>query len=471
MLRKVAGGGSALALAFIAVELFAVARIALFAQFLAPASMGVLIILGAWLRLVEMATDVSIDRFLLREPDGVRRKVQSAAHGASLVRGVAGSAIMLASLYPLLSVYGLQADAPAFLAAALVPFVRGFLHTDYRLANRFLKLRSTVIVELGAAAAGLAVAACGAFIAPGPEAFAASLMAQAVGAVAISHVLASRKYALSFDRQVSRRIWQLGWPLTINAMFLYAVFQGERMLVGGFLGLEILGTYAIVAQLALLPVMIGGRLAINLAMPILAGARGGSRAAQGASDVAAIFASGGLVFWAAFVLLCPPVISLLFGKAYLPQTADLGWIAAAAAIRLQKTGPATVLLAAGRSREILAGSSVRLAGFGLGVFTLWFTRDLTAFIAVTATSEMASHAALCHFAKREMGWGTLAVKLSPVPVVVLAAALAASQAGTNSLPALCIAAMLAGLVPLGLMALRHLPFRGAPVGALLQVNG
>lgn len=471
MLRKVAGGGSALALAFVAVELFAVARIALFAQVLAPASMGVLVILGAWLRLVEMATDLSIDRFLLREPGGVRRKVQNAAHGTSLVRGAAGSAIMLASLYPLLSIYGLQAQAPGFVVAALVPFVRGFLHTDYRLANRFLRLRATVIVELGAAAAGLAVAACGAFIAPGPEAFAASLLAQAFGAVALSHLLASRKYTLSFDRQVSRRIWQLGWPLTINAMFLYAVFQGERMLVGGMLGLETLGTYAIVAQLALLPVMISGRLAINLAMPILAGARGGSSAARGASDVAAIFASGGLIFWAAFVLLCPPFIALLFGKAYLPQPADLGWIAAAAAIRLQKTGPATVLLAAGRSREVLAGSGVRLAGFDLGTFTLWFTRDLTAFIAVTAMSEIASHAALCHFANREMGKGTLAVTVSPVPVLVLASTFAAFHADAHSMPALVAAAMLAGLLPIGRIAMRHLPSRSAPVRAQLQVNG
>ncbi|MCU0790240.1 MAG: oligosaccharide flippase family protein, partial [Nitratireductor sp.] len=388
MLRKLAGGGSALALTYLAVELCAVARVALFAHVLAPASMGALIVLGAWLRLVEMATDLSLDRFLLRERHGVRRRVQNAAHGAALLRGLAGSAIMIATIWPLLAIYGLQAQPAGFLAAALVPFIRGFLHTDYRLQNRFLRLRSTITIESASAAAGLAAAACGAFLAPGPEAFAGALMAQACASVILSHVLATRPYAISFDREISRRIWHFGWPLTVNALFLYAVFQGERMLVGGMLGLETLGSYGIVAQLALLPVMISGRLALNIALPLLAGTRA-EQTAGGARDVASIFASGGLLFWAVFVFACPPFIALLFGEAYQPHPADLGWIAAAAAIRMQKTGPATVLLAAGRSRAVLAGSSIRLAGLGIGTLLLFLTRDLTVFVATAAISEAA----------------------------------------------------------------------------------
>ena len=41
---------------------------ALFAHVLAPASMGMVVILGTWLRLVEMVTDLSVDRYLLRGP-------------------------------------------------------------------------------------------------------------------------------------------------------------------------------------------------------------------------------------------------------------------------------------------------------------------------------------------------------------------------------------------------------------------
>ena len=227
MLRKLAGGGAALALTYLVAELCGVARIALFAHVLAPASMGALIILGTWLRLIEMATDLSVDRYLLREPGGARRAVQNGAHGAALLRGIAGSAFMAASLYPLLAIYELEAAAPAFMAVSLVPLIRGFTHFDYRLQNRFMKLRSTIIVELGSALAGLAAAAAGAFLVPGPDAFAATLLAQAIAAVAISHLCASRAYAISFDRAIARRIWHFGWPLTLNALFLYAVFRAN----------------------------------------------------------------------------------------------------------------------------------------------------------------------------------------------------------------------------------------------------
>lgn len=146
--------------------------------------MGVVVIIGTWLRFVEMVTDVSLDRYLLRAPDGACRTVQNAAHGAAILRGVAGTAFMLASLVPLLA--------------------------------------------------------------------------------------ARRPYVIAFHANIQRRLWQAGWPLAANALLLYAVFQGERLFIGGILGLEVLGSYAIAAQLALLPVLIAGRLSTSLALPLLA---------------------------------------------------------------------------------------------------------------------------------------------------------------------------------------------------------
>jgi O-antigen/teichoic acid export membrane protein len=295
-------------------------------------------------------------------------------------------------------------------------------------------------------------------------------MAQASASVILSHVLATRPYVISFDREISWRIWHFGWPLTVNALFLYAVFQGERMLVGGMLGLETLGSYGIVAQLALLPVMISGRLALNIALPLLAGRRA-EQTAGGARDVASIFASGGLLFWAVFVFACPPFIALLFGEAYQPHPADLGWIAAAAAIRMQKTGPATVLLAAGRSRAVLAGSSIRLAGLGIGTLLLFLTRDLTVFIATAALSEAASHAAICRRAASETGRGAMSMALAPLPILALGVAWSVLHGHAELMIPVCVAAALAALVSPLRIALRHMPSRGRPAVAAIQVNG
>ena len=420
MRRKLTSGAPALALTFLASEICVLARMALFAHVLVPASMGMVVILGTWLRLVEMVTDLSVERYLLRAPDGASRSVQHAAHGTSLLRGVLGSLFMAVSLPPLLLVYDIHGQIWAFAATAVVPLIRGFTHLDYRLHNRLLHLGSTAIIEIGSALAGLAVAASVFFI-PGVAAFAVALATQATVAVLLSHLLASRSYRVSFDGDVRRRLWLAGWPLAVNAMFLYAVFQGERLMIGGVMGLGILGSYAITAQLALLPVMIAGRLSIGLGLPVLARAAAHTaRGQQLRQDVLQLFVIGGTFFWFGFLALAPLVTFHLFGAAYAQPAAALSWIAGAAALRLQKTGPATLLLASGRARDIMSGNSARLAGFGIGSLGMFLTRDLTVFLAAAALGEAVS----CSIAAYRASPGIRSVLL-PLPLLALSAVQAA----------------------------------------------
>jgi O-antigen/teichoic acid export membrane protein len=443
-------GGPSLAATYLVSEVCGLLRIVLFAHVLAPAAMGAVVILGTWVRLVEMVTDLALDRYLLRAPDGAARIVQNAAHGTAVMRGVLGTAFMLASLLPLMAVYDLHDWTWAFLAATLVPLLRGFTHLDYRLHNRLLRFGSTITVEAGSALAGLAAAAS-VFVLPGPTAFAAALLMQAAAAVLLSHVLAARSYRIGFDRGIQGRIWQAGWPLAVNALLLYAVFQGEKLLVGGVLGLEILGSYAIAAQLALLPVMIAGRLSIGLGLPVLA--RAGTNTLRGIAareDAVQLFLAGGFAFWLGFVALAPLLIGLLFGEAYAQSAADISWIAAAAALRLQKTGPATVLLAAGRSRDILAGNSARIAALAAGAVAMVLTRDLTMFLAAAAVGEAIGYAVSAHrAAPRAMSL------VLPLPLLVMAAVQAVWPYATHiTLPLAALLAAASALIILR-MAARH----------------
>lgn len=416
MRRKLKSGAPTLALTYLVSEICVLARMALFAHVLVPASMGMVVILGTWLRLVEMVTDISVERYLLRASDGASRAVQRTAHGTAVLRGVAGSLFMAASLPPLLFVYDIQGQIWAFIAAALVPFIRGFTHFDYRLHNRLLHLGSTATIEVASALAALA-AATSVFVLPGVAAFAVALLTQAVVAVLLSHLLASRNYRISFDAGVRRRLWLAGWPLAVNALFLYAVFQGERLIIGGVMGLSILGSYAITAQLALLPVMIAGRLSIGLGLPVLARTASHTpRGRQLRQDVLQLFVIAGTFFWFGFVALAPLVIVRLFGEAYAQPAASISWIAAAAALRLQKTGPATLLLASGRARDIMSGNSARLAGFGVGSLGMLLTHDLTIFLASAAIGEAVS----CSVAAYRVAPGARSILL-PLPLLAMAA--------------------------------------------------
>jgi O-antigen/teichoic acid export membrane protein len=451
MRRRLTAGASSLAVTYLASEVCGLLRIALFAHVLAPASMGVVVILGTWLRFVEMITDLALDRYLLRAPDGASRIVQHAAHGAAIMRGAAGTALMAASAFPLTAIYGLDSELPAFLAASLVPLVRGFTHLDYRLHNRLLRFGSTITIEVVSALIGL-VAALSVFAVPGVEAFAAVLLAQAVAAVILSHLLARRAYRIGFHASIQARLWTAGWPLAANALLLFAVFQGEKLFIGGILGLDVLGSYAIAAQLALLPVLIAGRLSTGLALPVLARAGTGTeRGAQTREDVVLFFLTTGILFWLGFVALATPVIHMLFGDAYVQSAAAMSWIAAAAALRLQKTGPVTLLLASARSRDILAGNFARLTGLVVGTIGMVVTRDLTVFLAAAAAGEGISYA----MAAWRAAPGARSLLL-PAPVLAMATAQSfLPYAPQLTLPLASIFAAFSAIVLLR-MATRHL---------------
>lgn len=455
MRRKLTAGGSSLAVTYLASELCGLLRIALFAHVLAPASMGIVVILGTWLRFIEMVTDLSLDRYLMRAPDGASRNVQQAAHGAALIRGVLGTAVMLASVFPLLAIYNISEELPAFAVVALVPLLRGFTHLDYRLHNRLMRFGSTIAIEVVSALAGLA-AALSIFAMPGVEAFAAVLVAQAAMAVLLSHLLARRRYRIGYHAPIQARLWQSGWPLAANALLLYAVFQGEKLLIGGILGLEILGSYAIAAQIALLPVLIAGRLSNGLALPLLSRVDAKtSRGMQMRDDVMLFFLAAGLLFWLGFILLATPVIGLLFGADYVQHAAVMSWIAAAAALRLQKTGPVTWLLASGRSRDILSGNTARLAGIAIGAIGMLMTRDLAIFLAAAALGEAAS----CAIAAWRAAPGIKSLLL-PVPVAAMAAAYATWPDATSIMIPLAGLIAAASLLALIRMAARN--FRQSP---------
>lgn len=462
MRRRVTTGAPVLAITFLAIEVCGLLRLAMFAHVLAPASMGVVVILGTWLRFVEMVTDISLDRYLLRAPDGAAQNVQRVAHGAAIIRGAAGTAFMLASLMPLIAVYQLEDSLAPCLTASLVPLLRGFTHLDYRLHNRLLRFGTTITVELGSAFAGLLMAAS-VFSLQSVEAFSAALLMQAATAVVLSHICAGRTYRISFDTAVQRRLWQAGWPLAVNALLLYAVFQGEKLFVGGVLGLAALGSYAIAAQMALLPVLMAGRLSTTLALPVLARAGVGTvRGMQARRDMGQLFEAAGMFFWTGFVVLAPMVIMLLFGQAYMQSAADISWIAAAAALRLQKTGPVTLLVASGRSRDVLAGNSARLVGLAIGTIGMMVTRDLTIFLAVAAAGEAVSYAMAAR--RAEPGFRSL---LAPIPIFVMASAQAFWPFSVQTTLPLAAILVAASAVILLRMAARHLK---APRRNLQQAN-
>jgi O-antigen/teichoic acid export membrane protein len=387
MLARLTKGAGLLALVYALSEAATLMRTVVFAHWLTPAQMGALVLMMTSLRLIEMITDVSIERLILQAKDGASAKFQTLAHGASILRGFIGGLALLLLALPIALTFDINAEGLCFLA--LVPVIRGFFHLDCRIYSRHLKPGGAALAEGGGALAGLIAAWPSVMITQGPEAIVLSSLAQVIVMVALSHMVARRKYRLRFNTANLKRIWNFGWPLALNALLLSAVFQGERMAVGGAYGLETLGRFGIASQLALIPALLAGRIALSGLLPAASRSR---ERAQGRFGLGILFTAFGLglLFTACFALMAPGFISLLFGEHYALEAAVLAWLGAAAGARIARVGPVILLLANGDTRGVLAGSFLRAIALGLGTLLALQGMSLVHFAAIAAAGEGAS---------------------------------------------------------------------------------
>ena len=56
----------------------------------------------------------------------------------------------------------------------------------------------------------------------------------------VSHLVAERPYRLVLDREIMAESLRFGWPLLVNGVLLFVVFNGDRVIVGHGLGMATL---------------------------------------------------------------------------------------------------------------------------------------------------------------------------------------------------------------------------------------
>ena len=245
-------------------------RNVLLARMLGAEQMGLAVMLAITLRCLEMFSYLAADRLLVQARDGNTLRFQANAQGLELARGLLSGTALCTLAYPAAIAFGYPDIAWAFAALGLVPVLRGFAHMDYRRLQRALKFGPTFKVESLANIIGT-MAVWPAWVLAGDfSALVWVSLIQAVAYVTLSHVFARRKYCLRFDRVYIVRMLQFGWPMLVNSLLMFGVFQGDRLVVAFSVSVEELSRYALALQLGLLPTLVLARASLSLLLPLLA---------------------------------------------------------------------------------------------------------------------------------------------------------------------------------------------------------
>ncbi len=384
----------------IAVELAALLRSVVLARAIGPDELGRAMLLALVLRLVEMFSDLGVERLLIQAPEGPTPMLQASLHGALVLRGIALGALLLL-LAHFLSLT--MPDGPVFAtyaALALIPILRGFLHLDYRRAEKNFNYSALAKVEGSAALVMLGALAIGMVFGPSDHRILLLvLIAQAMTQVILSHALSERRWQLNFDTQELARIFRFGAPLALNSVLMYLTLQADRLIVAFGWDWSDLAIYGIIAQLALIPAQVIGRAANSLLLPAFARTipeSGADQALRRSLRGVALLGGG---FALSFAMIAPSLITTIYGF----DAAQTNLIALAlgisASVRIARTPLSIHAVATGRTGDTARANLWRAAALAPGLLCATLGTPLYVFALTAIVGEVGAFMAGWRFSR------------------------------------------------------------------------
>jgi O-antigen/teichoic acid export membrane protein len=389
--RRVAGQGALLMSGFAAGQAMAFMRNAMLGHMLAKGDFGVAAILTLLLQLLDALTDLGVDRLIVQAPDGDHPRFVATGHTALVVRGALIAAILVTAAPAIAGFFAVPEATPAILAIGVVPLIKGFQHLDARRAQRHLDNRPFVLIEIVPQAVALALTWPVVHAFPDFHAVVWLSLAQAVATLVISHAVAERRYALAVDPAILRRLVDFGWPIWLSAIPLIAVYQGDRILVGRFIGIEELAGYSAAFLVAMVPGLIAAKAGQSLMLPLFASAREDrdllARRFMAMTEATTVLAACYLVTAMLFGGL---ILQIAFGPSYSGLGPVMAWLAAMWSMRMLQAVPGMVLLSAGETKPLLVAGLIRAAAIIPAAFVAVWGWGIEAVAAMGFVGELAT---------------------------------------------------------------------------------
>ena len=365
---KLLKGGVALIIGIGGQQLFSVVRNIVLARLLAPHDFGTAVTLAIMISVVEMMSDVGVEKFLISSHDGDRLPIQGSLHAFLIVRGIALGAAIFLLADPVAKLFGVPDAAWAYRWLSIVPIVKGFAHLDAYRFQRDLIFWPNISVNLAGAGAGLASAVIFAFYLRNFEAMLWAQLVEAVVAVIVSHWVAQRRYLVSFVASDIARLFVYGWPLIVNGGILFAADQGDRILVGAVLGTANLAIYTTAGVITFGPSLFILRVTGSLFLPLLSAARSEpEKLVQQHELTLTLGAAASICLSVPLIFFGDRIVTMLFGLSYeAPRHLDQLLAIAAGAIVLRSSLIASAL-ASGNTKAIMFANCFKFVGLGLAV--------------------------------------------------------------------------------------------------------
>lgn len=341
-------------------------RNVILARALGPQEVGAATLFALILAFLEMVTDLGADRLLARDSQLPSPRL-AAAHAVALVRGALLASILICGSAFVPALGGVSTH-PACYWLALTVGLRGLQHLGPRAASGRLRfgpaLRVELLSQLGALIVAWPIAQC----MPDYRAILAVGAAQSLVQGIASHAIAHEDYWLGWRRADLVEILRFGAPLLLDGVFVFAINQGDRAVIGVCLPPAEVGRLTATLSLALVPTLVLARVAVSLSIPYLAraAAAGQLRSSQRRATLLALGAGGCL--GVGFATCGGIAVEAIYGVDFRASGSLFVLLGIGQVLRVVREAWIGAALALGDSAVPPRANSLRLAGVALAFF-------------------------------------------------------------------------------------------------------
>ena len=296
--------------------------------------------------LVETATDTGLEKLIVRDPDGEDESFLGTMHSIFAIRGLVASVAMILLAGPFARYMGLSEIAWAYQVLALAPLIRGFVHFDIYRLQRQMRFGGLIAATLAAPIMALIVVLVGALFVRDFRIVLWALIGFQFAYMAASHLTAERAFRFNMNWEVAKRSIRFGLPLLLNGLLMFALLQGDRLIIGGEISVEVLGWFSVAWLLTSTPAFVLINTIRSVFLPKLS---------QGVDDhgldetrvTATIEAGCFSAIWliSGFFILGPWVLLAVYGDEFALALTVLQPVTIAFAMRLIVASTTTIALA------------------------------------------------------------------------------------------------------------------------------
>jgi O-antigen/teichoic acid export membrane protein len=409
---KLLRGGTWLTVGNIFSTLISFARNIIVARVIGAEDYGIVVLLIMTTSVIEMGSNLAIDRMLVQANDGNDSKLQETGQFFQFVRGLMGAAILYLSATFIAGYFKIPETAWAFKVISATLVIKGLAHLDIMRYQREMRFQPSVMVEVIPQLVSIVAILPLLKWVDNYVLMVWIIFLQAMTALLLSHYFAERNYRWRLDFSLLYRFYNFGWPLLINALLIFFIFEGDKLLIAANFSLEDLGWFSAASALAIAPAMLLTKVTQSLLLPMLSNSKNeGIEFNENCVLAIQVCLYLGFLIGISFILIGNDLLLLAFGSSYSGGVGAVVILGVMQGIRVAKSGPMVVAMSCAETKIPMLANMVRILSFFVALALLSYEKNILAVVLVGLIGEaVAFYVCINLLSRRSIVDGGLFVK-------------------------------------------------------------